>query len=286
MTKRSIYLPLAVCAFLMAAAAVPVEEKETLRRQFSPAAPGAPMSLLIDNIWGGITVVTHSRPDIQVVVTKRLTAPSEAVAREFAEKVKLDVSQAENHVRLYVDGPFRRCHGRRQDHDWDRLKDARLACDYQVTVPVRARLELKTVLDGDINVTGSAGEFDISVVTGTATLSGISGFGRVSTITGALTADFARNPDDSCYFRTISGKVRVSFPRDLSADLYFKTLQGDVFTDFSVTPLPGLPVRRESRNGKSIYKVDEFYRVRVGKGGPELKFDTPNGDVEIHDRAL
>ncbi len=285
MKIRSLCLPLAICALLIVAAAIPVEEKETLRRQFPPATPGAPMSLLIDNIWGGITVTTHARPDIEVVISKRLIAPSETTAREFAEKVKLDISQTENHVRLYVDGPFRDHERGHWHRDWE-MKDSRLVCDYQVMIPASTRLELKTVLDGDITVTGSSSEFDIQVVTGNARLQGIGGFGRVSTISGELTATFDRNPDDSCSFHTINGKVRVSFPQDLSADLYFKTFQGDVFTDFPVTSLPAVPVKRESRNGKFIYKVNEFYRVRVGKGGPELKFDTLNGDIEILDRAL
>ncbi len=199
--------------------------------------------------------------------------------------MKLDISQTENNVRLYVDGPFRQRDGEYRFHDWD-MKDSKLVCDYQVLVPASTHLVLKTVLDGDIDVTGAAAEFDVRVVTGRATLRKIGGFGQVSTISGELTAVFDRNPGDACSFRTISGDVRVSFPQNLSADLYFKTFQGDIFTDFPVTALPAVPVRRESRNGKFIYRVNEYYRVRVGKGGPELKFDTLNGDIEIHDRAL
>lgn len=286
MKLKSFYLPLVTCLVLLAAAAVPIEEKETLRRQFSPLTPGAPMSLLIDNIWGGITVNTHTGSDIEVVISKRLVAPSEQTAREFADKVKLDISQTENHVRLYVDGPFRERNCGNRAHDWDNFKESKLVCDYQVVVPAKTRLELKTVLDGDVAVTGGAGEFDVEVVTGSARLRGITGFGRVCAIAGELTADFDRKPDQPCSFRTISGNVKVSFPQDLSADLYFKTFQGEIFTDFPVTRLPAMPVRRESRNGKSIYKVNEFYRVRVGQGGPELKFDTLTGDIEIHDRSL
>jgi len=285
MNAKSLCLPIAVCALLVAAAAVPVEEKETVRKQFPPMTPGKPMSLLIDNIWGGITVSASARPDIEVVVTKRLIAPSEAMAREFAEKVKLDISQTENHVRLYVDAPFRERDRGFGFDDWD-MKDSRLVCDYQVSVPAGTRLELKTVMDGDISVTGSSGQFDIQVVTGKATLRGMGGSGSASAIAGDLTASFDRSPSNSCYFRSVSGDVRVSFPGNLSADLYFKTFTGDVFTDFSVTSLPAVPAKRESRNGKFIYKVNEFYRVRVGKGGPELKFDTLSGDIEIHDRAL
>ncbi|RPI23352.1 MAG: hypothetical protein EHM61_19945 [Acidobacteria bacterium] len=285
MKIKTTLLSVVACAALLAAAAAPVEQKETIRKQFSPVNGGAPMSLVIDNMWGAITVNVHQRPDVEVVIDKKLEAPSEAAAQRFTEKVKLDISQTGNDVRLYVDGPFRERNRGFRNRDWD-FEDSRLVCDYQVLIPANARIELKTVLDGDIKVTGAAGEFDIDVVIGSADLRSMSGFGRVSAINGGVTAVFDRNPVSPCYFKTINGDVRVSFPESLSAELHFKTFHGDVFTDFPVTTLPPLPTKRESQNGKSIYRVSEFFRVRVGKGGPELKFDTLNGDIEVHDRAL
>jgi len=39
--------------------------------------------------------------------------------------------------------------------------------------------------------------------------------------------------------------------------------------------------RKKTKDGKFIYKSNDFFGVRVGDGGPELKFDAFNGDIRI-----
>jgi hypothetical protein len=51
-----------------------------------------------------------------------------------------------------------------------------------------------------------------------------------------------------------------------------------------VTALPSGPAVREQQDGKFVYKSHQFYGVRVGHGGPELKFDAFNGDIRIRNR--
>jgi len=284
---KTITFSLLVAVSLGAAtvAAGRIEQKETLRRSFMPSISSQVMSLSIDNVWGSITVRTHQSPSVDVVVDKTLVASSEERAKEVREKVKLDVSQNGNDVRFYADGPFRCQEGRNRFRNWD-SDDGKLVCDFQVSVPANTRVELKTVVDGDITVTGLAGDFTVEVVTGKADLKSMAGSGRASSVVGGVNATFDRNPTEPCYFRSVSGDVRVFFPKTLSADLYFKTFNGEVFTDFPVSSLPPEPVKKEVKNGKSIYKAGEFFRVRVGRGGPELKFDTLTGNIEIHNREL
>jgi len=61
-------------------------------------------------------------------------------------------------------------------------------------------------------------------------------------------------------------------------------IQRHAYTDFDVTALPGRPAVSERRDGKFVYKTNSFYGVRVGRGGPELKFDAFNGDIRIRQR--
>ena len=57
-------------------------------------------------------------------------------------------------------------------------------------------------------------------------------------------------------------------------------LNGGLFTDFETQPLATTaPTTGERRNGKFVYRVNEFTRVRVGGGGPEITFETLNGNV-------
>jgi hypothetical protein len=40
-------------------------------------------------------------------------------------------------------------------------------------------------------------------------------------------------------------------------------------------------VATQNRNGKFVYRPGRLSRVRIGAGGPELKFQTVNGDIRI-----
>jgi len=42
---------------------------------------------------------------------------------------------------------------------------------------------------------------------------------------------------------------------------------------------------REQRDGKFVYRSDRFSGVRVGQGGPELRFDAFNGNIHVRERA-
>ncbi|MBU6403017.1 MAG: hypothetical protein KGS61_22065, partial [Verrucomicrobia bacterium] len=73
----------------------------------------------------------------------------------------------------------------------------------------------------------------------------------------------------------------VAFRPGLSANILLKTFNGQVYSDFPVSYLPPGKPMKQTKDGKFIYKSNDFYGVRVGAGGPELKFDAFNGDIRI-----
>jgi hypothetical protein len=59
-----------------------------------------------------------------------------------------------------------------------------------------------------------------------------------------------------------------------------KTMNGGLFTDFDSQPLPGkVTATGERKNGRFVYRANEHTRVRVGGGGPEITFETLNGNI-------
>jgi hypothetical protein len=59
-----------------------------------------------------------------------------------------------------------------------------------------------------------------------------------------------------------------------------KTFNGGLYTDFDVQPLPGkVEAGGERRDGRFVYRANQFSRMRVGSGGPEIRFETLNGNV-------
>jgi hypothetical protein len=48
-----------------------------------------------------------------------------------------------------------------------------------------------------------------------------------------------------------------------------------------VVPMPSPQVVGTRRNGRFVFRANEFALVRVGSGGPQLTFETLNGDVRV-----
>jgi DUF4097 and DUF4098 domain-containing protein YvlB len=119
-------------------------------------------------------------------------------------------------------------------------------------------------------------------VNGKVVLTDLGGSGSATTVNGDIDASFTAAPRAESRFKTVNGTIAATFPRSLSADLSLKTFNGGLFTDFDTTPLPTTAERTErSDRPKYVYRRGSLTRVRVGAGGPELTFDTLNGDVRI-----
>jgi len=103
----------------------------------------------------------------------------------------------------------------------------------------------------------------------------------VYALNGKVRVRFTENPKADCYFGSLNGNVEISFRAGLSANARLKTFNGKAYSDFPVSYLaPDRPVKKVE-NDKLLYKSGEFQGVRIGKGGPELKFDAFNGNILI-----
>jgi hypothetical protein len=250
------------------------EEHQTVQKSF----PGA-TKVLVDNINGSIHVTGVPGNELRFKADEKITAESSEAMAEARRDVKLDVSTQGSFVRLYVDGPFR-------DHDrgWQ-YYGYKVSFDYELEVPIGTELILKTVNGGEITVKGTAGAFDIRHVNGAVTMENVSGSGAVHSVNGPLKVSFSKNPTGPTKFNTVNGTIEVHLKSPLNADLKFKTLNGHVYTDFDVAALPLNAGTAEMRNGKFIYKGDRAQSGRVGSGGPELSFETVNGNVRLQNKS-
>ena len=167
------------------------------------------------------------------------------------------------------------------DFDHDRPRPHyQVRFDFTIRVPRDAALRLCTVNGGDVIVDGTRGDFDVDNVNGLIEMRHIAGSGQAHTVNGPVTVTFTANPARTSSFKTVNGNVDVSFLEGLAADFAMKTMNGGLFTDFDAQPLANrVAAAGERRNGKFVYRGNEFTRVRVGNGGPEITFETLNGNV-------
>ncbi|HUK91167.1 MAG TPA: hypothetical protein VLZ81_12250, partial [Blastocatellia bacterium] len=157
--------------------------------------------------------------------------------------------------------------------------------DFDIKVPTANSLWLGTVNRGDIRVENINGDFDVSNVNRGIEMKEVAGSGRVHTVNGGITVLFAKNPASDCSFGTVNGTIETSFRPNLNADVRVKTFNGSAFTDYEVTALPRKVSSGERHDGKFVYRSDDFNGIRIGNGGPELKYDTLNGSIKILKRG-
>lgn len=260
-----------------------VQAKETIQETLAFADASREREIRVDNIFGSITVAGTEERDVQLVAHQTIKARNQEKITQAREEVRLDISRDGGLIDIYVDGPFRTCdregkHLRRHDPGYE------VHYDFELQVPRKTMLLLKTVTGGDIRVEAVEGEFEIHNVNGEISLSDIAGGGTAHTVNGEVTVRFVRPPEFDCSFHTVNGDIETVFPRGLSADFRLKTFNGDAYSAFPVVHLPAAAPETQKNNGKFIYKSNRFFGVRIGKGGPKIQMDTLNGDLLINQR--
>jgi hypothetical protein len=265
-----------------AGASLPVRET-TIARTLRFAGSGE-RTVVVRLVRGSIAVTASNDATVALEARRRVRAASAAAAADAEREVTLDI--ADNAV--MIGAVAREPHGQvcgesnegRRGWTWRPAYDVRF--DVALKVPPGTRLALCTTTGGDIGVEGTSGEFQVTNVNGRITMTGIRGSGFAETVNGAVAVSFAEPPRAGSRFKTVNGDISVTFPPSLSAVLAMRTSRGGLFTDFDVQPVADArPITGERRGAATVYRSNPRTRVRVGAGGPEMLFDTFNGDVRI-----
>ncbi len=258
------------------------EKKEEVRKTLTFQDPSQTKDLQVDNIWGSIEVTGTNGDRVELVAHKTIKARTEARIQKAEEEVRLDITEEKNIIDIYVDGPFRD-----QDRERERWRDPgyEVHYDFEIKVPHKTNIFLKTVTDGDIEVTGIEGEFEVKNVNGKIRMNDVAGSGIAHTVNGGVKILFTKNPESDCSFKTINGDIEVAFEKNLAADFRLKSRFGEAYSDFQVSYLPPRQTATAGRkNGKYVYKSNQFIDIRIGSGGPEIRMDTLNGDILINEK--
>ena len=260
-----------------------VVDESDVTRTLNFAAGGGRI-LDVRNTNGFIHVEATTGSSVQMSIHKTIRAETSGDLSDAQRDVRLEFKDGAPRIEATVYD--RRGHycgeewtDRDGDRNWDRVHyDVRF--DFTIKVPRDAAIRLCTVNGGDVLVTGTQGNFDVTNVNGLIDMKGVAGSGRAHTVNGPVTVTFTSNPKEPSSFKTVNGNVDVQFLDGLAAELAMKTMNGGLFTDFDVQPLPAtMSAAPERKNGRFMYRANEYTRVRVGNGGPQITFETLNGNV-------
>lgn len=261
--------------------ASPKEVKEKIEKTLRFPNPAGEKEVIVDNINGSIAVEGYGGQEVQLIVHKTIFARSQERIELAKQKIRLEITEEDNTIELYVDAPYRQRDGSINHRGW-RHYGYDVTFDFELKVPRAANIYLKTINDGRIDVKDVSGDYDLHNINGRIDATGLSGSGRIYALNGGVTVDFEQNPKKDCYFGSLNGEIDVTFLASLEADFRFKTFNGDVYTDFDVSYLSPRKATTKRRRGKYVYKADKAFGARVGQGGPEFEFDGFNGDIYVN----
>jgi hypothetical protein len=138
---------------------------------------------------------------------------------------------------------------------------------YRVTVPERARLEVRTT-NGRVRVLESSGPVSASTTNGSLEVDRAAGTVEATTVNGSVQVGFRSTPSSGLSrIATTNGSVTLSLPADATGRVEADTVNGGIETEFPLEVSGALGGRRLS--GK------------LGDGQARYELHTVNGKVRI-----
>ena len=259
------------------AGAEQVGAPQTITRTLEWSAQSGPRVLQVSNVRGDIRIVAEDRADVAVtatrIVERQVTGDAGSVPDFRQGSAGLLVCGDSSHCGCRTDWP--------EDRWDDRRERSRVRVDLELRVPRLITLDVCGINGGQVRVAGTDGPFTVRNVNGSVRLIDVKGSGTATTVNGSVQATFAAAPAQATRFKTVNGTLDITMPPSLSADLRLTTMHGGLYTDFETTALASRLATQERKDGRALYRTDRFTSVRVGRGGPELTFETLNGDIRV-----
>jgi hypothetical protein len=142
-----------------------------------------------------------------------------------------------------------------------------------IQVPTETDVKVETASGREIVIEGIAGEVEAESLNGSVRIQDVSGSVVASTLNGQLNVTLNRvDPAKALSFSTMNGVIHVTLPSAIKANVRMKTANGEIFTDFDVQMRGTTRSRDNTLNGT------------INGGGPEIRFESFNGDIFIHKR--
>ena len=205
--------------------------------------------VIIQNLYGDVTITAWDRDDVLVEAIKRSSDPSKL--DDAVIVVEPSIGMLSIHTQ-YAGG--------------DASHPAQV--EYRITVPRRTNLEQVNLVNGGLSIVGVAGPVKASAVNGSIRADQLEGEAELSTINGQLIADFDRiDSAKPISLSSINGPIRLSIPSSARARVDATNRSGGIESDF------GRVSRAEG--GHQLHAT-------VNRGGTEIRVNNVNGGISIH----
>ena len=255
--------------------AEPVSRERSWTESFAVSATSP--DIRVNNVWGNVTVVAGPPGQVVLSAHELRSAPTQALFELSLELIPLDIQADDHGVSLTV--------GDNTPQNWrrfDRCRNCRVDYHFELTVPAASSVDVATVTDGRVKVSGVIGQVTASNVNGPVEVNGAKECGVLESVNGRMSVTFATAPTHDCALETINGDIEVELPDSAGLDVALNLFNGRVHSEVDVEPL-ALPaqIEQSEENGRYRYRIAQPAGLRLRGGGPLFSFSSMNGDIRI-----
>ena len=255
-------------------AATPVTETRVWTERY--AVNSVSPRLAISNIWGNVRVRPGASGEITVTVDEQRTAPDQERFDRSMATLSLNIEADTNGVSFVVgtdDGQF---------HQRNHCRGCRVDYQFEVLVPAGTNLDVGTVMDGSIDVSGVVGTISASNVNGPINVSDVRDCQMLESVNGKVDVSFTLAPGQDCNIETINGDITLSMPSGSGLDVALDLFNGRIESDFAIDPIAMPATVEHSSDGDGHrYRIQQSAGLRLEGGGPMFSISSMNGDIKI-----
>ncbi len=205
--------------------------------------------VLVQNLYGDVSITAWDRDEVLVEAIKRSTDPR----RLDDARVVVEPSTGALSIHTQYAGAD-------AEHP--------ASVEYRIMVPRNATLEQVKLVNGGLSITGMTGPVKASSINGSITAENLEGEADLSTVNGHLTAGFNRiSPAKPISLSSVNGPIRLSIPSGSRASVSARNLSGGIASDF------GRVAR--AAGGHELHAT-------VNRGGAQIHLHNVNGGISIH----
>ncbi|MEQ8469603.1 MAG: hypothetical protein RIC35_00380 [Marinoscillum sp.] len=270
---------------LMVAWMLPQEHKKQESERDELTVSGNQLTVVVDNIFGEIQVKKSTGNSVKYSVLKTIEARRQTDMDKGWNEVKMNVIQRNDSIIFYLTAPFicDKWSGCRENGRWvHREKELYdFSFDYTLEVPSFSNLDLQTVTDGELVISDIEGTIKANNVNGGVVIRGARSVESACTVNGNVDVYFKSSPDLDGQYKTINGTINL-YCASLNAQVKAKSMNGKLYTAFDYQSMSPKVEKQVSKNGAStIYQINESLAIEIGTSGPQLSFETLNGNIYL-----
>ncbi|MGD1947812.1 MAG: DUF4097 family beta strand repeat-containing protein [Croceivirga sp.] len=259
--------------------------RETINKQLTFTTKSNANTLVLQNVFGPVSIEGYSGNSIQIEVKKQIEADNQKDLDLGKEELQLKVVELENRFVVHPDAPYIEYNEKGLRFNWCNNYEEpvyRHKLSFTVKVPKGVNLNIGTVNEGDIYIANTSGNFiKVNNVNGGIDLKNVEGKTNLHCINGEVNVSYASNPAEDSKYYSLNGDINIVYQNALSADVSFKTMNGELFTDFDIAKQFVRTQKENSEKRKGKFKYQSTPVVQIGGGGLQLDFETLNGNVFI-----